>query len=108
MCGTTARPIRSVDANDLRTTRPLRADERHDVGARHSHRRLVHDREEDLEIEGHGQPRVRPGPRGQELEILVDERMTDGNMQCTTGLDGLRDARFPTHGRSPPGTPLAP
>ena len=64
----------------------LRPDEGHHVGARDPHRRLVHDGEEHLQVEGHGQARVGPRSSGQELQVLVGQRVTNGHLQLPSWI----------------------
>ncbi len=71
--GAGGEPCRSVDAHHLRPTGALGTDEGHDVSTRDAHGRLVHHREEDLEIERHGQAGVGSGAGGQELEVPIGE-----------------------------------
>ena len=47
-----------------------------DIGRDHGDRVLVDDREERLQVEGDRPQRVRPRPSGHELEIGVDQRIT--------------------------------
>ena len=86
----------------------LRPDEGHHVGARDPHRRLVHRGEEHLQVEGHGQAGVGPCPSGQELQVLVDQRMADGHLQRPGWIQPTGDTGYPTHGRPPSGTLRSP
>ncbi len=50
-------------------------------------------REEDLQIEAGSQHRVRPTARCQELEIPVDDRMTEPNLDLASGSIGALKIR---------------
>jgi uncharacterized protein YciI len=63
----------------------LRLDERQHVRRRHLRRLHGHHREEDLQVIGDRQQRVRPGPRRHELQIVIKQRMTQRHRFDFTG-----------------------
>ena len=59
----------------------LRGHERQHIGRPDPPRRLAHHGEEDLQVIGHGQHRVRPAPASQELQVLIQQPDTQPHHQ---------------------------
>ncbi len=88
-----------LDPHDLGVApRPaLLLDEREHVGGLDVDRVLVDDREEHLQVERSGQHRVPTSPSGHQLDIRVEQRMTETDHLTAGGSLGADQARHERH-----------
>ena len=90
---------------DHRPVATLMSEELEHVRRPHRHRIRVDHGEEHLQVERHRPHRVRPTPASDELEIAVNERITQRVTRLTRrrhGPDQTRERIHPRHAHSPP------
>src|SRR5687768_14550987 len=83
---------------DHGTVSTLMREELEHVGSHHVERRLFHDREECLQVMSDGAQRVRPTPPTDELQVAVDDGITQdvtGHARERSGPDDNRKRTYP-------------
>jgi hypothetical protein len=66
--------------------REMRGHKPQHIGRADPPRWLQHNGEEDLQVIGHGQDRVRPAPASQELQVLIQQRHAEPHHKSTIGV----------------------